>query len=394
LSILDSPPELEFDSIAELARNLSGAQVALVSLVAEERLWFKARIGLDISETPRDGAFCAHAILDDGVLCVSDATSDSRFRANPLVTASPHVRSYIGAPIVVRGQRLGTVCALSSTPRSFDEAIRQQFRHLAVIIAERLVLRHRTSFITGLTKTTSDAVIATDKDQNITYWGGGAERMFGFTSDEALQLKLDALMPERVKAAHNAGFERFRKTEQSRMVGRSVELPAQHRSGAEFPIDLNVTIWREGESMMIGGIVRDATERRSLAEARIVNEAQSRFLANMSHEVRTPLNGVLGIAQVLEASGLSEAQRSMVEIIKDSAGSLNTLLSDILLSARLESGETVVHSDEFEVGRTISKAVALHHAAATTKGLQLVWDQLDSEAWVIGDPVKSESDNR
>ena len=158
-------------------------------------------------------------------------------------------------------------------------------------------------------------------------------------------------------------------------------------AGTEFPVDLGVTIWRDGDSVMIGGILRDASDRRSLAEARLVNEAQSRFLANMSHEIRTPLN-VLGMAQVLERGELSEGQRSLVGVIKDSAEGLNKLLSDILESARLEAGETVVNNDAFDLGELITKVAALHQRAAMAKGLRFSWTEVPAETWVVGDPVK------
>jgi PAS domain S-box-containing protein len=388
LGILDTPAEPMFDSVVQLAKSLSGSQAALISLVDSGRQWFKARTGLDARETPRDIAFCAHAILEDAVLCVSDASDDPRFSANPLVTGEPRIRSYIGAPILVRGQRIGTVCAFSPHRRDFDEAIREQFRLLAVLAGERMEARQKTAFISGLANATSDAVVAADQDQNITFWGGGAERMFGYTSEEVLGMKLHAIMPDRVRAAHDSGFAAFRRTGQSKLAGHTTELPARHRDGTEFPIDLNVTVWRDGGNVLIGGIMRDATERRSLAEARLVNEAQSRFLANMSHEIRTPLNGVLGIAQVLELGKLDDTQRSMVGIIKDSAEALNRLLSDILESARLDAGETVVHTDEFEIGELLSRVAGLHQGPALAKGLAFAWTPMESEAWVMGDSLK------
>lgn len=117
--ILDSAPEEAFDDLAKLVAQIFGCEIALVTIVDEKRQWFKARVGLDATETPREQAFCAHAILDPmNVMIVPDATRDVRFEANPLVTGSPHIRFYAGAPLLTQqGNALGTLCVIDRTPR-------------------------------------------------------------------------------------------------------------------------------------------------------------------------------------------------------------------------------------------------------------------------------------
>lgn len=125
-------PDLQ--DIVELAATICGVPIALVSLVDNERQFFKARTGLDATETPRDVSFCGHAILDDKPFVVPDAAADPRFADNPLVTGPPHVRFYAGVPLLVDGRHaIGTLCVIDTRPRVFDDKVRDGLERLARI---------------------------------------------------------------------------------------------------------------------------------------------------------------------------------------------------------------------------------------------------------------------
>ena len=143
LVILDTAPEPVFDEIARLASECCGAPIALMSLVDAERQWFKANVGLPgVNETPRDIAFCAHAIADDAVLQVPDATQDARFTGNPLVAGDPHIRFYAGAPLILPdGTRIGTLCVIDREARQLTDAQATMLRSLASIASKALVMR-------------------------------------------------------------------------------------------------------------------------------------------------------------------------------------------------------------------------------------------------------------
>jgi GAF domain-containing protein len=118
LDILDTGPERAFDDIARVAKAIFGVPVALITLVDKDRQWFKARIGIDVTETPRASSFCAHAILRENALIVPDATEDPRFHDNPLVTGTPHVRFYAGQPLCLPdGHMIGALCVIDRTAR-------------------------------------------------------------------------------------------------------------------------------------------------------------------------------------------------------------------------------------------------------------------------------------
>ncbi|MDT0188618.1 GAF domain-containing protein, partial [Microbacterium sp. ARD31] len=113
LQLLDTPPDPAFERIAQLAQTLFDVPIALISLLDEDRQWFKARCGLDVPGTPREQAFCNYTILHDSVFVVPDARSHADFALNPLVTGEPFIRFYAGAPLVVAPEiRLGSLCII------------------------------------------------------------------------------------------------------------------------------------------------------------------------------------------------------------------------------------------------------------------------------------------
>lgn len=139
LNILDTPPEERFDRLTRLARRLFGVPIALVSLVDEDRQWFKSAMGFPVKETPREISFCGHAILGDDILTVPDATLDERFRDNPLVTDEPKIRFYAGCPLTVAsGSKLGTLCLIDQQPRTFNEDDRVLLRDLTRMVEQEI----------------------------------------------------------------------------------------------------------------------------------------------------------------------------------------------------------------------------------------------------------------
>ena len=133
--LLDTPSEERFDRITRLAAGFFNVKICLLSLVDEDRQWFKSKLGLEVSETHRDVSFCAHTILDHETFVVCDATADPRFASNPLVTGKPHIRFYAGAPICERnGFPIGTLCIIDPNPRTFSEDDKRKLRDFADII--------------------------------------------------------------------------------------------------------------------------------------------------------------------------------------------------------------------------------------------------------------------
>lgn len=141
--ILDTEAEESYDRITRLAANIFETPIALVSLIDSHRQWFKSRVGLEITETPREVAFCSHAILQDQVFQVPDATTDPRFADNPMVVAPNGVRFYAGAPIRNDdGHALGTICVIDRQARTrLDPRKQQMLADLAGLAVEIMELR-------------------------------------------------------------------------------------------------------------------------------------------------------------------------------------------------------------------------------------------------------------
>jgi GAF domain-containing protein len=152
--ILDTPAEKAFDDLARLACYVCDAPIALVSFVDRDRQWMKAKMGLAISETSRDVAFCAHAILaPDDLLIVPDALLDERFVDNPLVTGEPKIRFYAGAPLVVEGGlAVGTLCVIDHSPKELSPGQTKALKILRNQVTRELELHKKTAELSEMVK--------------------------------------------------------------------------------------------------------------------------------------------------------------------------------------------------------------------------------------------------
>ena len=143
--LLDSPNEACFDALVHCAAQLTGCTAALMTLCDADRLWVKARVGIELQQTTRHGAFCAHVVDANQVLEVRDAPNDTRFAGHPLVTGAPHVRYYAGAPLLLDGVAIGSLCVIDTAPRQLSEAQLGALQWLAKSACEILQMRQRSA---------------------------------------------------------------------------------------------------------------------------------------------------------------------------------------------------------------------------------------------------------
>lgn len=157
--VLDTIPEEVFDDLTELAASICEAPIALITLVDEDRQWFKSKVGISVSETSRDISFCGHAIKQNDLFIISDATKDKRFAKSPLVTSDPKIRFYAGAPLITPdGYALGTLCVIDKVPRELRPEQKQALRVLSRHVMTQLELRRRSHELTHAHKE-RDAIV-------------------------------------------------------------------------------------------------------------------------------------------------------------------------------------------------------------------------------------------
>ena len=199
--ILDTAAEAEFDDFTQLAAHICGVPTALISLVDSDRQWFKSRVGFDGTGSARDIAFCGHAILESDVFEVGDAFMDERFRDNPMVTGSPGIRFYAGAPLVTdHGEAIGTLCVIDTVPRQLSPAQksalaalgRQVMRQLdlrLLIARERdlnVTLARQARFQQILLDSAMAAVISVTGRGIVSSFNPAAENLLGYQPDEVI----------------------------------------------------------------------------------------------------------------------------------------------------------------------------------------------------------------
>ncbi|MCC4595140.1 diguanylate cyclase [Xanthomonas campestris pv. phormiicola] len=187
LGMLDTPPEPVFDDLIWLASQLCDVPIALVTLIDEHRQWFKASRGLDVSETPRELAFCAHALLSPQLLEVPDALQDPRFAGNPLVQGAPHIRFYAGMPLRGSGGHLyGSLGVIDTMPRQLGTAQREGLRRLAAQVTMQLEARRdariaqtQAQMLSLLLETVPDAVVSCSADGTLSQFNRVARAWHG-----------------------------------------------------------------------------------------------------------------------------------------------------------------------------------------------------------------------
>ncbi|TAM48233.1 MAG: PAS domain S-box protein [Gammaproteobacteria bacterium] len=234
-------------------------------------------------------------------------------------------------------------------------------------------LRASEARFRAVSETANDAVITADREGNIVYFNRAAERIFGYSVDQAVGQSLTLLMPERFRASHGEGLKRFLSTGEAHVVGKTVELAGRRREGAEFPLELSLASWKVGEETYFTGLVRDITRRRQAeqdirqlndslreraAELEVVNKELEAFSYSVSHDLRAPLRAIDGFSRILlaeHAGALDATARDRLARVRRAAQHMAALIDDLLKLSRVTRAELSL--EEVDLG-ALAQAVA------------------------------------
>lgn len=383
--VLDTPLEDAFDRVTRLARTVFKTPIALVSLVDENRQWFKSRQGLEVEETPREIAFCAHAILANDVMVVNDATRDPRFAENPLVVNEPGIRFYAGAPIrTIDGYNLGTLCVIDFVSREFSHGQRSQLADLASIVVDQLelrlaakgALRDSEERYYSLVRLSPDAIIV-ETDVKVVFANDAAATLLRALSiDDLLNRRTLDFYPAESRDDVIARRGALTASQDSRVPW--VERQLVCFDGTRVDVEASATRidWDGKPSFLI--IYRDVTERKAAERAARDRDARLRDLQRkladasrlsaagqlssaIAHELNQPLAAIGGFLQAgcnfieTSAAGGQEKARDMMEKALDQS----RRAAEIIRGLREMAAKRETSFREEDANDVVSEAYAL-----------------------------------
>lgn len=314
LRILDTPQEQRFDRITAFARELFQVPIALVSLVDQDRQWFKSRAGLDAAQTPRSVSFCGHAILTEDIFVVEDATVDERFSDNPLVTGPPFVRFYAGMPLNAHGYRMGTLCVIGNEARRFEERDRNLLRMLAGWVERELVILsdleamairlESQARLEAVLNGIADGVLMADSSGVVSNANPAAARIFAIAEKEFVGKHFHELLPARDRGA-NAEYLRKLNAIPDPLVRTAMEIVGLRSDGTEFPLEISFSRLNINGHRMYSGILRDLTERKDRAHIEALVASRTRELRESEGQTRAILDNIVdGIINIDEQGSI------------------------------------------------------------------------------------------
>jgi signal transduction histidine kinase/DNA-binding response OmpR family regulator len=402
--ILDTASEKIFDSITLLASQICNVPISMIVFVDQDRQWFKSTHGIpedlsDVTETPRDIAFCAHTILSSHLMEIPDLTQDERFKDNPFVVGYPNIRFYAGIPLAAdTGENLGTLCVLDAKPNSLTNEQKYALKNLSQIVISVLNARRNLmeiELIGKIVQGTDSKIYLYDSDLNCIYtnqwyFQNLTENNFRFP-EYTLQKILPLINQEELLLAVKALFNKEKnilvfETQLMREDGKAydAEVRLQVNCGKKMQI-LILVLHDISERKLVQSLQLEVVKQKTKSELE-TSAAKTQFLAAMSHEIRTPLNGIIGITALLNNSELTEKQKEYVRLIETSGEILLSVINNILDLSKIEAQQIELESLDFNLHNLIDDLIEMFAIKAHQKGLSLWADiSVNIPQWIKGD---------
>lgn len=313
--ILDTPSELEFDDLTALAAQICQTPIALISLLDQTRQWFKSKVGLTVSETPKSIAFCLHTIQSDLPLVVKDALLDKRFANNPLVTGEPNIRCYVGVPLIVpSGHRIGSLCVIAPVPMQLTEGQIRTLQALSRQVVNLLELKRSNRLLAerkALLRSFFDSApmmmgVVELLEDDILHLSDNAEtaRLFGIKPDEMQNRRASEMG---VPTNHIRQWIAHYLEAQKKHQPQKFEYPHETEAGQRWLSATVVAVeHKEGQPARFAYIVEDISDRKEAKEK--LKQSEQKF--------RAIFDGTFQFIGLLNPAGiLIEANRPALEAI-------------------------------------------------------------------------------
>ncbi len=443
--LLDSQPEPSFDQITALACYLLDAPIALVSLLDNDRQWFKSRVGIPYKEMPRDEAICAYTILSPDALIIPNALSDTRFARYPSVESYPWIRFYAGIALrTAEGYALGTLCVLDTRPRDdFDTHQREilamlaqetmahaDLRRSSRLLSEALLARRQSDLIGVLCcRLASSISMAPDVTQALTAtleelcnqvgWGKGSAWMKSGEGGGYL------LVCQGRRSGYAGHFGTSRTGENGATYRVSDALirrawdegrtlmeydPHQPLGEAAFPLasedginvlfafltdepEAQARLMLEQTTKVIARVAPELARKRLNEQLRLqeveltrANQMKDHFLAMLAHELRNPLAPILNAVELLKTSDSGDA----LEVIERQVHHMSRLMEDLLDISRVTSGKMTLHKKTIDLAKTVQEATRTVYDVFASRGQPFEVILPAVPLWVEADPARIE----
>jgi len=355
--------------------HLENPQEFLTFRTLTEQTTFAAGVGLP-------GRVLAHG----RATWIPDVTRDANFPRTRMAD-DLGIRGGFAFPIMTGNAIMGVLeffsrSVESPNPRMLEvmEIIGTQLGRVLERKRGELAREESDARMRGIVETAADAIITINEQGIIQSFNSSAEKVFGYSPEEAIGQNVSLLMPSPHHEQHDTYLARYLTGVPSHIFGKSRELLGKRKDGSIFPMELAVSEVKLGIRRAFTGIVRDISDRKQaeqeLREAKERAETaatiKSQFLATMSHEIRTPMNGVIGMTGLLLETDLTSQQRQFAETVRTSGETLLTLINDILDFSKIEAGKLEFETIDFDLRTTLEETLELLAGPAAKKHLELV----------------------